>query len=87
MCVSLYFLETFRMADQGLHALQPAGSSGYEAGGVVSTGMRNTHDFRLVRLDEVTYESSDELAGMYKLSPFVWRKRTFGLFTRSCCES
>src|SRR5271166_4577379 len=32
-----------------------------------------THDFRLVRLDEVTFECSAELAPMYKLSPFVWR--------------
>lgn len=32
------------------------------------------HDFRLVRLDEVTFESSEQLAGMYKLSPCVWRE-------------
>lgn len=32
------------------------------------------HDFRLVRLDEVTFECTDELAGMYKLSPCVWRE-------------
>jgi predicted GH43/DUF377 family glycosyl hydrolase len=29
-------------------------------------------DFHVVRLDEVTFESSPELAGMYKLSPCVW---------------
>ncbi len=32
------------------------------------------HDFRLVRLDEVTFVSSDELAVMYKLSPCVWQE-------------
>lgn len=32
-----------------------------------------THGFRLARLDEVTFGCSDELAAMYKLSPFVWR--------------
>lgn len=31
------------------------------------------HGFRLARLDEVTFSCSEELAGMYKLSPFVWR--------------
>ncbi|HUZ48136.1 MAG TPA: hypothetical protein VMW12_00190 [Candidatus Dormibacteraeota bacterium] len=36
--------------------------------------MRNEHDFRLVRLDEVTFDSSDELAAMYKLSPCVWQE-------------
>jgi beta-1,2-mannobiose phosphorylase / 1,2-beta-oligomannan phosphorylase len=30
------------------------------------------HDFSVVRLDEVTFESSVELARMYKLSPCVW---------------
>ena len=30
-------------------------------------------DFRLARLDEVTFECSTELAAMYKLSPCVWR--------------
>lgn len=34
-----------------------------------------THDFRLVRLDEVTFECSAELEPMYKLSPFVWHDR------------
>jgi predicted GH43/DUF377 family glycosyl hydrolase len=29
-------------------------------------------DYRLVRLDELTFECSSELAGMYKLSPCVW---------------
>jgi beta-1,2-mannobiose phosphorylase / 1,2-beta-oligomannan phosphorylase len=33
-----------------------------------------THDFRLLRLDEVTFACSEELAGMYKLSPCVWRE-------------
>ncbi|HVA28996.1 MAG TPA: hypothetical protein VNF68_12505, partial [Candidatus Baltobacteraceae bacterium] len=28
----------------------------------------------MARLDEVTYMCSDELAAMYKLSPFVWRE-------------
>ncbi len=32
-----------------------------------------THGFRLVRLDEVTFECSDDLIGMYKLSPCVWQ--------------
>ena len=31
-------------------------------------------DFSVVRVDEVTFESSDELAGMYKLSPWVWQE-------------
>lgn len=31
-------------------------------------------DYRLVRLDEVTFECSSELAGMYKLSPCVWQE-------------
>ncbi|HVA27623.1 MAG TPA: hypothetical protein VNF68_05555 [Candidatus Baltobacteraceae bacterium] len=31
--------------------------------------------FALNAIDEVTYECSEELAGMYKLSPFVWRDR------------
>lgn len=31
------------------------------------------HGFRLVRLDELTFSCSEELAAMYKLSPFVWR--------------
>jgi predicted GH43/DUF377 family glycosyl hydrolase len=30
--------------------------------------------FNLLRLDEVTFASSDELASMYKLSPFVWQE-------------
>ncbi len=33
------------------------------------------HDFRMVRLDEVTFSSSDELAAMYKLSPCVWQEK------------
>ena len=37
--------------------------------------LRDTHDFRLVRLDEVTFDCSDELAGMYKLSPCVWQEQ------------
>ncbi len=36
--------------------------------------MRSMNDFRLVRLDEVTFDSSDELAAMYKLSPCVWQE-------------
>src|ERR1700693_4769068 len=31
-------------------------------------------DFRLMRLDEVTFDAPPELASMYKLSPFVWRE-------------
>lgn len=31
-------------------------------------------DYRLVRLDEVTFECSSELADMYKLSPCVWQE-------------
>jgi predicted GH43/DUF377 family glycosyl hydrolase len=34
----------------------------------------SVYDFRLVSLDEVTFECSDELAAMYKLSPCVWRE-------------
>lgn len=30
--------------------------------------------YRLVRVDEVTFECSRELAGMYKLSPCVWQE-------------
>jgi len=33
-----------------------------------------TRGFALDTIDEVTYECSKELAGMYKLSPFVWRE-------------
>src|SRR5260221_4403247 len=29
---------------------------------------------RLERIDDVTYMTSDQLASMYKLSPFVWRE-------------
>ncbi len=36
--------------------------------------MEKTHDFRLERVDEITYACSNELAAMYKLSPFVWRE-------------
>jgi predicted GH43/DUF377 family glycosyl hydrolase len=32
-------------------------------------------DFRFDRSDDVTFSCSDELAGMYMLSPFVWRER------------
>jgi beta-1,2-mannobiose phosphorylase / 1,2-beta-oligomannan phosphorylase len=32
------------------------------------------HGFRLLRLDEVTFACSGELAGMYKLSPCVWQE-------------
>jgi len=31
------------------------------------------HGFQLARLDEVTFACPEELAEMYKLSPFVWR--------------
>ncbi|HET6274642.1 MAG TPA: hypothetical protein VFE16_01725 [Candidatus Cybelea sp.] len=31
-------------------------------------------DYRVMRLDEVTFESSRELAAMYKLSPCVWQE-------------
>lgn len=31
-----------------------------------------THDFRLLQLDELHWECSDQLTSMYKLSPFVW---------------
>jgi beta-1,2-mannobiose phosphorylase / 1,2-beta-oligomannan phosphorylase len=30
--------------------------------------------YRVVRLDEVTFECSSEMAGMYKLSPCVWQE-------------
>src|ERR1700738_3437842 len=33
-----------------------------------------THNFSLERIESVTYASSDELAWMYKLSPFVWHE-------------
>ncbi len=36
--------------------------------------MEKVHDFRLVRLDEVTFACSPQLAAMYKLSPCVWRE-------------
>lgn len=36
--------------------------------------MEKTHDFSLECMDDVTYACSDELDGMYKLSPFVWRE-------------
>jgi len=39
-----------------------------------SLSREKTHDFRMMRLDEVGFESSDELAGMYKLSPYVWQE-------------
>lgn len=40
-------------------------------------------DYRLVRVDEVTFECSGELAGMYKLSPCVWQENGgFELFLR-----
>ncbi len=32
-------------------------------------------DYRLVRLDEVTFECSSELAGIYTLSPCVWQEK------------
>lgn len=31
-------------------------------------------EYRVVRLDELTFESSRELAAMYKLSPCVWQE-------------
>lgn len=34
-----------------------------------------THAFSLENVDTVSYACSSELAGMYKLSPFVWRER------------
>jgi len=37
--------------------------------------MQRPSGFRLLRLDEVTFECSDELCAMYKLSPCVWRQR------------
>src|SRR5579871_6911699 len=33
-----------------------------------------TFDFRVAALNEVTFDASDELATMYKLSPCVWRE-------------
>jgi predicted GH43/DUF377 family glycosyl hydrolase len=40
-------------------------------------------DFRLMRLEEVTFDSSAELAAMYKLSPFVWQEgRSFEMLLR-----
>jgi len=39
-----------------------------------SPSPEKTHDFRLIRLDEVRFEGSDELANMYKLSPYVWQE-------------
>jgi predicted GH43/DUF377 family glycosyl hydrolase len=33
------------------------------------------YDFRLLRLDEITFANSDELAGMFKLSPCVWQEK------------
>lgn len=41
-----------------------------------SPSPEKTQDFRLVRLDELTFVSSDELAGMYKLSPCVWQENS-----------
>jgi beta-1,2-mannobiose phosphorylase / 1,2-beta-oligomannan phosphorylase len=42
-----------------------------------------THDFRLVRLDELTFDAGQDLASMYKLSPFVWRENgTFDVLLR-----
>jgi predicted GH43/DUF377 family glycosyl hydrolase len=35
--------------------------------------MELTHEFRVLRIDPLTYACADELGGMYKLSPFVWR--------------
>jgi beta-1,2-mannobiose phosphorylase / 1,2-beta-oligomannan phosphorylase len=32
------------------------------------------YDFQLVRMDELTFECSPELASMYKLSPCVWKE-------------
>ena len=41
------------------------------------------HHYRVVRLDEMTFAASPELAAMYKLSPFVWREgATFHLLLR-----
>jgi predicted GH43/DUF377 family glycosyl hydrolase len=36
--------------------------------------VEKTHAFSLDALDSVSYACSDELADMYKLSPFVWRE-------------
>src|SRR5271170_9056 len=36
--------------------------------------MEKTHAFSLEGLDEISYSCSADLAGMYKLSPFVWRE-------------
>jgi predicted GH43/DUF377 family glycosyl hydrolase len=36
--------------------------------------MKTAHDFRLLGIDPLKFACSDELEGMYKLSPFVWRE-------------
>jgi predicted GH43/DUF377 family glycosyl hydrolase len=36
--------------------------------------VETTHNFSLESVDEVSYACSQELEGMYKLSPFVWRE-------------
>jgi predicted GH43/DUF377 family glycosyl hydrolase len=36
--------------------------------------MSANFDYHLIRLDDVTFETSGELAGMYKLSPCVWQE-------------
>ncbi|GAC1428902.1 MAG: hypothetical protein NVSMB5_23510 [Candidatus Velthaea sp.] len=44
---------------------------------------RDTHGFRLDDMAEITYDAPPELAGMYKLSPFVWGTgRRFELLLR-----
>jgi beta-1,2-mannobiose phosphorylase / 1,2-beta-oligomannan phosphorylase len=39
-----------------------------------SPSPEKTHDFRLTRLDELTFTSSNAIAAMYKLSPCVWQE-------------
>lgn len=40
----------------------------------MKTAMQECHGFRLLGRDEVTFECSDELCAMYKLSPCVWQQ-------------
>ncbi|GAC1310374.1 MAG: glycoside hydrolase family 130 protein [Vulcanimicrobiaceae bacterium] len=37
--------------------------------------MGGTHDFSLEQIEPMSYSCAEELAQMYKLSPFVWRER------------
>jgi hypothetical protein len=36
--------------------------------------MHANFDYRLVRLDDVTFEASGELADIYKVSPCIWQE-------------